>query len=158
MSAAVVCPGSFDPVTCGHVDVFARAAARFDHVVVAVLENPQKQGTFSIEERMALIEAETAGIDNLEVTRFSGLLVDFCDERGVHVVCKGLRAVQDFEYEVQMAQMNRHIGGVETVFLPSSPEHAFVSSSLVKEVVRGGRSVDGLVSERVAEALRRRLG
>lgn len=157
MSTAVVCPGSFDPVTAGHLDVFERAAAQFDRVVVGVLANPSKQGTFTLEERIALIEAETEHLANLEVATFSGLLVDFCDSLDISLVCKGLRAEQDYEYEVQMAHMNRHIGGVETVFVPSDPRHAFVSSSLVKEVVRGGRDVAGLVPPRVARALEHRL-
>lgn len=157
MSTTVVCPGSFDPVTNGHLDVFERACAQFDEVVVAVLENPHKESTFTIDERVDFIEAQTPHLANLEVATFSGLLVDFCRSRGVSLVCKGLRAVQDFEYEVQMAQMNRHIAGVETVFVSTNPEHGFVSSSLVKEVIRGGRTVEGLVPPRVAEALRKRL-
>lgn len=157
MTTSVVCPGSFDPVTSGHLDVFERASELFDDVIVAVLENPQKQGTFRIDERTELIETETAHLENLEVTKFSGLLVDFCRARGIKLVCKGLRAVQDFEYEVQMAQMNRYMAGVETVFIPTNPRYGFVSSSLVKEVVRGGRDVEGLVPPRIAAALRERL-
>ena len=157
MSVTVVCPGSFDPATAGHLDVFERAAARFDHVVVAVLGNPSKQGTFTVEERCELIEAETTHLGNLTVDRFEGLLVDYCRDHGIDLVCKGIRGAADMDYELQMAQMNLRVGGVETVFMSASPEHAFVSSSLIKEIVRGGREVTGLVSPRIAEALHRRL-
>ncbi len=153
MNVAVVCPGSFDPITMGHLDIVERAASRFDRVVVAVLENPRKAALFSIEERLALIEGEVGHLDNVEVDRFEGLLVDFCNARGVGIVCKGLRAVSDFEYELQMAQMNRRIGDVETVFMSTSPEHSYLSSSLVKEVARYGGPLVGTVPQRVAEAL-----
>jgi pantetheine-phosphate adenylyltransferase len=153
----VACPGSFDPVTFGHLDVIERAARRFDEVVVAVLVNPSKQGLFSVEERIALLEAELGDRVNVRVDRFEGLLVDFCAERGIGVVCKGLRAVSDFEYELQMAQMNRRIGDVETVFLPTSPEHSYLSSSLVKEVARLGGRIDHAVPPRVATAMRAKL-
>jgi pantetheine-phosphate adenylyltransferase len=158
MSLAVVCPGSFDPITHGHLDVVERAAARFDRVVVAVLENPRKSALFTVEERMELIATVTAHLDNVEVDRFQGLLVDFCRARGIGVVCKGLRAVSDFEYELQMAQMNRQIGEVETLFLSTSPEHSYLSSSLVKEVARFGGRLDGTVPEPVVAALAARLG
>ncbi|MFW6010059.1 MAG: pantetheine-phosphate adenylyltransferase [Actinomycetota bacterium] len=157
MSVAVICPGSFDPVTVGHLDVFERAAARFDRVIVAVLDNPGKQGTFSADERRELIAAETTHLDNLEIDRFEGLLIDYCRQREVWLVCKGLRGSADIEYELQMAQMNRRVGGVETIFVSASAEHTFLSSSLIKEVVRGGGDVTGLVPERVADALRERL-
>ncbi len=158
MSVAVVCPGSFDPITLGHLDVIRRAAARFDAVVVAVLENPRKQGLFSAEERIALIEAEVDDLAAVTVERFEGLLVDFCTARGIRLVCKGLRAVSDFEYELQMAQMNQRIGGVETLFMSTSPEHSYLSSSLVKEVARHGGSIEGTVPPRVAAALHAKLG
>ena len=158
MTVAVACPGSFDPVTLGHLDVIARAAVRFDEVVVAVLENPRKQGLFTVEERIALIEAEVTGFDNVSVDRFEGLLVDFCNDRGIGLVCKGLRAFSDFEYELQMAQMNQCIGPVETVFLSTSPEHSYLSSSLVKEVARYGGAIDHAVPPRVAAALHAKLG
>jgi pantetheine-phosphate adenylyltransferase len=157
MSVAVVCPGSFDPITLGHLDVIRRAAERFDLVVVAVLDNPRKQALFSVEERMALIADEVATLDNVEVDRFEGLLVDFCRARGVRIVCKGLRAVSDFEYELQMAQMNMRIGDVETVFMSTSPEHSYLSSSLVKEVARWGGPLEGTVPPRVADALAAKL-
>lgn len=157
MSVAVVCPGSFDPVTYGHLDVIQRAAARFDEVVVAVLVNPGKQGMFRVDERIALLEAELDGLANVRVDRFEGLLVEFCTARGIGLVCKGLRAVSDFEYELQMAQMNMAIGDVETVFLTTSPEHSYLSSSLVKEVAHFGGRIDHAVPPRVAEAVRAKL-
>jgi len=157
VSVAVACPGSFDPVTYGHLDVIERAAARFDEVVVAVLVNPGKQGMFSVEERIALLEAELAGLANVRVDRFEGLLVAFCADRGIGLVCKGLRAVSDFEYELQMAQMNMAIGDVETVFLTTSPEHSYLSSSLVKEVARFGGRIDHAVPPRVEAAVRAKL-
>jgi pantetheine-phosphate adenylyltransferase len=157
VSVAAVVPGSFDPITMGHLDIIERASARFDRVVVAVLENLRKQALFSVDERLELIGGVTAHLDNVELDRFQGLLVDFCHDRGVGIICKGLRAVSDFEYELQMAQMNRRIGSVETVFMSTSPEHSYLSSSLVKEVARFGGPLDGTVPPSVAEALRDRL-
>jgi pantetheine-phosphate adenylyltransferase len=157
MSVAAVCPGSFDPIHLGHLDVIERAAASFDHVVVAVLENPSKSAMFTGDERIDLIAQVTGHLDNVEVDRFQGLLVDFCRSRGIGVVCKGLRAVSDFEYELQMAHMNRRIGGVETLFMSTSPEHSYLSSSLVKEVARFGGRIDGTVPEAVAAALAAKL-
>jgi pantetheine-phosphate adenylyltransferase len=157
VSVAVICPGSFDPITLGHLDVFERAARRFDRVVIAVLGNPRKEGLFTVEERMELIATETAHLDNIEVDRFQGLLVDFCADRGIGIVCKGLRGVGDFEYEQQMAQMNHHIGDVETLFVSSSPEHGHLSSSLVKEVARAGGRIEGTVPPAVEAALRARF-
>lgn len=158
MSVVAVCPGSFDPITMGHLDIIVRTAARFDELIVAVIDNPNKHSLFTIEERVALIEAEAAQLSHVRIASFQGLLVDFCREQGVSVVCKGLRAVSDFEYELQMAQMNRRIGGVETLFMPASPEHSYLSSSLVKEVARLGGDVGGMVPVRVEEALRSKLG
>ena len=127
--------------------------------MVAVLENPRKQGLFSVEERVELIRAVVGDLANLEVDRFEGLLVDFCNDRGIGIVCKGLRAVSDFEYELQMAQMNHRIGGVETVFMSTSPEHSYLSSSLVKEVARCGGPLAGTVPPRRSPtALRAKLG
>ena len=157
MSVAVVCPGSFDPITMGHLDIIERAASSFDEVVVAVVDNPNKRAMFTIEERLALIDGETEGLTNVRAEPFSGLLVDFCRERSITVICKGLRAVSDFEYELQMAQMNHRIGGIETVFMSTSPQHSYLSSSLVKEVARLGGSIDGTVPARVEAALRARL-
>ena len=157
MPVAAVCPGSFDPITNGHLDVIERASARFDRVVVAVLENPRKAGLFTVEERLDLIRITTAHLDNIEVESFHGLLVDFCNDRGIGLICKGLRAVSDFEYELQMAQMNQQIGDVETVFLSTRPEWSYLSSSLVKEVARFGGSIEGTVPAEVGARLRARL-
>lgn len=157
MTVAAVCPGSFDPITNGHLDVIERASARFDRVVVAVLENPRKAGLFTIEERLDLIRVTTAHLDNIEVESFHGLLVDFCNDRGIGLICKGLRAVSDFEYELQMAQMNQQIGDVETVFLSTRPEWSYLSSSLVKEVARFGGSIEGTVPAEVGARLRAKL-
>jgi len=156
VTVAVV-PGSFDPPTLGHVDVIARAVEVFDRVVIAVVANPSKSPLFSSEERTAMLEEICAGWDNTEVDAFDGLLVDFAQGKGAGVIVKGLRAVSDFEYELQMAQMNHHLSGVQTVFLPTSPDHAYLSSSLVKEVGRFGGSLDGLVSPVVAAALKERF-
>ena len=157
MSVSAVCPGSFDPIHHGHLDVVERAAAAFDRVVVAVLVNPGKQGMFTVDERMDLVRRTTAHLDNVEVDSFEGLLVDFCHANDVDLICKGLRAVKDFEYELQMAQMNEHIGDVETVFLSTSPAWSYVSSSLVKEVARLGGRIEGTVPPLVEEAIRDRL-
>jgi pantetheine-phosphate adenylyltransferase len=156
VTVAVV-PGSFDPPTLGHVDVIARAAGVFDRVVIAVVTNPSKSPLFSADERKAMLEEICAEWGNIEVDDFPGLLVDFVHAKGAGVIVKGLRAVADFEYELQMAQMNHHLSGVQTVFMPTSPEHAYLSSSLVKEVGRFGASLDGLVSPVVAAALKERF-
>lgn len=158
MASQAVCPGSFDPVTNGHLDIVTRAAAVFDRVVVAVLDNPAKQLTFSADERVALMQAQLGALDNVEVDRFSGLLVDYCRDRGIDVVVKGLRGVSDFESELQMAQINRHVSGIETVFLPTSPEHGFLSSTLIKQLAAGGAPLAGVVPEAVEVALRERFG
>jgi pantetheine-phosphate adenylyltransferase len=157
MTVRVVCPGSFDPVHAGHLDTFERAAARFDEVVIAVIANVNKRALFTIEERLELLEAETSHLTNVRAERFSGLLVDFCRDNDIRLICKGLRAVSDFEYELQMAQMNQRIGGVETVFLATSPEHSYLSSSLVKEVAKLGGDVAGTLSPRVQAALEAKL-
>ena len=152
MSGAV-CPGSFDPVTLGHIDVFERAAAQFDEVVVAVLVNPSKQGMFTADERIAMIEESTSHLSNLRVESGSGLVVDFVRARGLTAIVKGLRTGTDFEYELQMAQMNKHVAGVDTFFVATTPRYSFVSSSLAKEVATLG----GDVSELLPQAVNRRL-
>ena len=157
MPVTAVCPGSFDPVTYGHLDVIQRAATRFDRLIVACLRNDKKAGLFALEERVSLLEAVTSDLDNVEIRVFEGLLVDFCREQGVGVIVKGLRAVSDFEYELQMAQMNSRLGDVETLFLTTSPVYSFLSSSLVKEVARYGGDVSDFVPRIVAEHLARRL-
>jgi len=152
-----VCPGSYDPVTEGHLDVVARAAALYDEVVVAVLHNPAKAGTFTVEERIAFVEHALAERDLAAVVRveaFGGrLLVDVCRDVGADAIVKGLRGGTDFAYELPMALMNRHLTGVETVFLPGDPRFEHVSSSLVKEVARYGGDVGGLVPDEVRDAL-----
>jgi pantetheine-phosphate adenylyltransferase len=150
-----LCPGSFDPPTSGHIDLIDRAIELFERVVVAVIDNPSKKALFTAAERSAMFE-EMYG-DAVEVTTFSGLLVDHFRETGADLVVKGLRTGGDYEYENQMAQMNRHLTGMETVFLPTRPEVAFISSSLVKEVARLGGSVSGLVPDIVEKALKERL-
>ena len=157
MSVTAVCPGSFDPVTYGHLDVISRAAHQFDRLVVACLRNVGKTPVFDIEERLALVRGITDDIDNVVVTSFEGLLVDFCREHGISIIVKGLRAVSDFEYEMQMAQMNSSIGNVETLFMTSSPIYSFLSSSLVKEVARFGGDVSEFVPDLVAQRLRDRF-
>jgi pantetheine-phosphate adenylyltransferase len=157
VSVSAVCPGSFDPITNGHLDVVERAASRFDRLVVAVLVNPSKRGMFPIGDRMDLIRRTTAHLGNVEVDSFEGLLVDFCHAHDIDLICKGLRAVSDFEYELQMAQMNQRIGEVETVFMSTSPEWSYLSSSLVKEVARLGGRIEGTVPPLVEEAIRARL-
>jgi pantetheine-phosphate adenylyltransferase len=154
-----VCPGSYDPVTNGHVDVVTRAATLFDEVVVAVLFNPAKEGAFPVEERVSLLEESLASTPNLRVEAFADrLLVDVCRDLGATAIVKGLRGGTDFAYELPMALMNKHLTGIETVFLPGDPRFEHVSSSLVKEVVRYGGDVTGLVPDGVLAALRRRFG
>ena len=156
MSAALV-PGSFDPPTRGHLDVIHRTAALFDRVVVAVVTNPGKAPLFAPEERMALLATELSELGGVEVVAADGLLVDLAARLGVTTVVKGLRGAGDLEAELQMARMNRRMGGLETLLLPSDPAHADVSSSLVKEIARLGGPLDGIVPPAVAAALARRL-
>ena len=152
-----VCPGSFDPVTNGHLDVLARASRLYDDVTVAVLVNPGKSGLFEVPERIEMLREVTAELGNVRVDSFEGLLVDYCRERGIPVVVKGLRAVSDFDYELQMAQMNHRLTGLETFFVATNPEYSFLSSSLVKEVARWGGDVGGLVPDAVLARLRGRI-
>jgi pantetheine-phosphate adenylyltransferase len=152
-----VCPGSFDPVTNGHLDIIERTAALFDEIFVAVLVNETKRGLFSVDERMDMLREVTAHYPNVTVASFHGLLVDFCRERGVHAIVKGLRAVTDFDYELQMAQMNQRLSGVDTLFMSTNPEYSFLSSSLVKEVAKFGGDVAHLVPEPVYGKLIKKL-
>lgn len=153
-----LCPGSFDPPTNGHIDVVERAARYFDSVLVAVIANPSKQALFSVDERAELLSDALAHRANVEIASFDGLLVDFAESRGVQLVVKGLRAVSDYEYELQMAQMNATLApGLDTIFVSANPAWAFLSSSLVKEVARYGGSVEGLVPPGVAKALAERF-
>ena len=152
--ATALCPGSFDPPTNGHIDVIERASRYFETVVVAVIANPSKQPLFTLEERSDLLRDALTHVDNIEITSFDGLLVDFAKDRELGVVVKGLRAISDFEYELQMAQMNANLlPELDTMFMTAKPEWAFLSSSLVKEVARYGGAVEGLVPPGVAKAL-----
>jgi len=153
----VVCPGSFDPVTNGHLDIISRAASLYDEVVVAVVLNPNKNSMFTAAERVELIREATKQHDNVRVDRFEGLIVDFCRDNDISAIVKGLRAVSDFDYEMQMAQMNYSQAGVETLFMTTNPLYAFLSSSLVKEFARFGGDVSGLVPATVLERLDARL-
>jgi pantetheine-phosphate adenylyltransferase len=152
-----VCPGSFDPVTNGHLDVIERASRLYDEVTVAVLVNTSKQGLFPVEERIDMLREVTASLGNIVVDSFHGLLVDHCRERNIPVVVKGLRAVSDFDYELQIAQMNHQMAGVETMFMATNPLYSFLSSSLVKEIAQYGGDVSGLVPEPVQRRLTRRF-
>ena len=140
-----VCPGSFDPVTNGHLDVFVRAAAMADEVVVAVLINQTKAGLFTIDERIEMLREVVADYPNIRVDSFHGLLVDYCQAHGVTAIVKGLRAVSDFEYEMEMAQMNYRLAGIETLFMTANPLYSFLRSSLVKEIAKYGGDVSSLV-------------
>ncbi len=147
-----VCPGSFDPVTNGHLDVFARAADLADRVIVAVLVNKTKSSLFTVDERIDMLRDVVAPLGNVEVDSFHGLLVDYCRKHDVQAIVKGLRAVSDFDYELQMAQMNYRLAGVETLFVSTNPLYSYLSSSLVKEIAAYGGSVEGLLP---AEAVAR---
>ena len=153
----VVCPGSFDPVTNGHLDIIGRAAALFDEVTVAVLINKDKASLFTVAERMDMLVEVTAQWPNVRIDSFYGLLVDFCRERDIPAIVKGLRAVSDFDYELQMAQMNHRLAGVETLFVPTSATYSYLSSSLVKEVATHGGDVSSLVPDLVVARLHDRL-
>ena len=148
-----VCPGSFDPVTNGHVDVINRAAALYDELVVAVLVNHGKAGLFSVDERMELLREALADLPNVTVSSFQGLLVDYCRSHDIPVIVKGLRAVSDFEYELQMAQMNRELANIETLFVPTAPQVGHLSSSLVKQIAMFGGDVARLVPKAVNDRL-----
>jgi len=153
-----VCPGSFDPVTNGHLDIIDRTSRLYDEVIVAVLVNESKKGLFSIEERLEMLREVAAPYPNARIEAFRGLLVDFCLAQQATVVVKGLRAVSDFDYELQMAQMNIGLAGVETLFMPTNPQHSFLSSSLVKDVAKWGGDVTPHVPEIVAHRLAERFG
>ena len=158
MGSTALCPGTFDPVTNGHLDIIGRASRRFDQLVVGVLDNPSKAPLFSVEERVAMLKAVTADLDGVEVASFSGLLVDFAESRGIGTIVKGLRAVSDFDYELQMAQMNHRLRGVETFFMSTDPNWSYLSSSLVREVARFGGDVSSLVPDVVLARLGEKLG
>jgi len=153
-----VYPGTFDPITNGHIDLVARAARVFSKVVVAIAESPHKKPLLSLDERILLSRNELSGVENVEVLGFSNLLVEFAQQIGAGVLIRGLRAVSDFEYEFQLASMNRHLApNVETLFLTPDEEYSFISSSLVKEIARLDGDVSEFVSEEVRQAMRRRF-
>ena len=153
----LVYPGSFDPVTNGHLDIVGRAARIADELIVAVLRNPNKTALFSVDERLEMLREVTKEHDNVRVAKFKGLIVDFCKANEVSAIVKGLRAVSDFDYELQMAQMNYNQAGVETLFMTTNPLYAFLSSSLVKEFAKYGGDVSSLVPEPVLDRLTVRL-
>lgn len=148
-----VCPGSFDPVTNGHLDVFTRAARHFDELTVAVFINSKKTNLFSVEERIALLREATAHIPNIRIDSFTGLVVEFCKQHDIPVIVRGLRAVTDFEYELQLSQANYELANVETMFVSTNPAVGYVSSSLVKEIARYGGDVSSMVPAPVVQAL-----
>lgn len=154
----VVCPGSFDPVTNGHLDIIGRAAHLYDEVIVAVLVNQSKSNLFTVDERIEMLTTVTAAYVNVHIESFQGLLVDYCKRRDIAVIVKGLRAVSDFDYELQMAQLNRGMAGIETLFMPTNPEYSFLASSLVKDVARWGGDVSALVPPEVLRRLEQRRG
>jgi pantetheine-phosphate adenylyltransferase len=156
-----LCPGTFDPVTFGHMDVINRASGMFDEVLVAVVNLPWRKGAtlFSAEERVAFLRNATSSLPNISVETFSTLLVDFARERGATAIVKGLRAISDFEYELEMNQLNRRQAPeIESIYLMASPKYSFISSSGVKELATFGGEIDDLVTEEVARALKERLG
>ena len=155
--ATAIYPGTFDPVTNGHLDIIERASRRFPRLIVAVSQNPGKTPLFPLEERIALVKEFASGYDGVEVDTFDGLLVDYATRRGVGVLVKGLRVASDFEYELQMAQMNRQLTGVETFFMVATPQHSFLSSSLVKEVARFGGDVSSFVPVEVARRMKEKF-
>ena len=153
----VLYPGSFDPIHNGHVEIIETAARLFDRVVVASVRNPQKgEALFSLEERQQLIVEACSHLDNVEVTMFSSLVVDLARDVGAHFIVKGLRAVSDFESELQMAQMNKQISGVDTLFIPTTSSHSFLASKLIREITRFGGDVGLMVPTCVARRLKER--
>jgi pantetheine-phosphate adenylyltransferase len=155
--AIALCPGSFDPVTLGHLDIIERTARHFDHVIVAVIRNPQKTASlFTLEERQEMLQEAISHHENVSIEFFKGLLVDFAKDHGAESIVKGLRAVSDFDYELQMAQMNQTLSGIDTFFISTSPQYSFLSSSLVREVARFGGDVSAMVPAAVAKRLAER--
>lgn len=152
-----MCPGSYDPVTNGHLDIIERSSKLFDEVVVAVLINKSKKSLFSVEERLDMLREVTEPWPNVRIDAWHGLLVDYCKTNGIGAIVKGLRAVSDFDYELQMAQMNQQLSGVETMFMSTNPQYSFLASSLVKEVATYGGDVSNLVPPKIEQRLRERL-
>jgi pantetheine-phosphate adenylyltransferase len=157
MEMKAIYPGTFDPVTNGHIDIIERAHLRFETIVVAVSQNPGKTPLFNLEERIGMVKEVVAGQKGVEVDSFDGLLVDYAKRRGIGILVKGLRAVTDFEYELQMAQMNHRLAEVETLFMVATPSHSFLSSSLVKEIARFGGDVTAFVPTEVARKMKERF-
>jgi pantetheine-phosphate adenylyltransferase len=153
-----VCPGSFDPITLGHLDIIKRASAHFDQVVVAVLENRTKSSLFTVPERIEMIRESVADLPNVIVDSWSGLLVDFCKSNSITTIVKGLRAVTDFDYELQMAQLNLQASGVETMLMATAPAFSFLSSSIVKELAHYGGDVSTMIPPNVNAAIKLRVG
>lgn len=153
-----VCPGSFDPITFGHLDIIERASSQFDEVIVAVFVNRKKSGLFTIQERMEMIQVNVEKFKNVRVDTGDGLLVEYCKKNSVQAIVKGLRAVTDFDYELQMAQVHTQASGVETMFMATSPTHSFLSSSIVKELAHFGGDVSSMVPTNVNKALMARVG
>ena len=152
-----VCPGSFDPITFGHLDIIKRASAHFDQVVIAVLENRTKASFFTVEERIEMIKETVADLPNVMVDSWSGLLVDYCKSNSITTIVKGLRAVTDFDYELQMAQLNMQASGVETMLMATAPAYSFLSSSIVKELAHFGGDVSSMIPANVNTALKIRV-
>ena len=149
---SAIYPGTFDPMTYGHLDIIKRAANIFDHVVVSVLDNKEKTPLFSVEERVNILKEATKDIPNVSVESFSGLLIDYCKERGIYVVIRGLRAVTDFEYELQIAQLNHKLdSNIDTIFLTTSVQYSYLSSSIVKEIAHFGGDISKLVPKEVQQ-------
>jgi pantetheine-phosphate adenylyltransferase len=153
----VVCPGSFDPITNGHLDIIERASSLFDEVVIAVLVNQTKSSLFSVDERIEMIKEVSAKYKNVRVDSWSGLLVDFCKANQISIIVKGLRAVSDFDYELQMSQVNLQLQGVETLFMATAPAHSFLSSSLVKEIASHGGDVSAYMPAAIVSKLKSRV-
>lgn len=153
-----VCPGSFDPITYGHLDIIKRASAHFDQVVVAVLENRTKSSLFTVPERIAMIRDTVVDLPNVIVDSWSGLLVDYCKSNSITTIVKGLRAVTDFDYELQMAQLNLQASGVETMLMATAPAYSFLSSSIVKELAHYGGDVSMMIPPNVNDAIKLRVG
>ena len=151
-----LCPGSFDPVTNGHLDIIERAGHLYDELVVAVFVNRTKSGLFTVDERIAMLEETTADFPNVRIDSFRGLIVDYCRSNDIPVIIKGMRAVSDFDYELQMAQMNRGLAGIDTMFMPTNPEYSFLASSLVKDIAGWGGDVSALVPPTVLKRLAER--
>lgn len=158
MAKIAVYPGSFDPITNGHIDVIKRASKVFDHLIVAVLVNDSKKSMFTLDERLDILKHSIENLDNVSFDSFSGLLVDYCKEKKLSAIVRGLRAISDFEFELQMAQMNRQLyDETETVFFTTSEQYSYLSSSLVKEVAKFGGKIDGLIPDYAIMKMKQKL-